>query len=283
MSATLLEPPPARPRASKNQAPVPSGPAGAPPGQRRGHRVIWFALAISAVVHLLVLLLIRFEAPRAPQSVPIRAVTTRPIGMEVINIAPVPELAEPATVEPERAPVRELEQPRDEPVRERAVAPEAPERRDPLPTVGERISPRLGDPRLFAEPSPSLPATVDREALARERLLAKIGAYNDSSAADAEAARKATDWTVKDGNGGRWGVSPGKIHLGGLTLPLPVNLAPPPGRREELAERNRRWGEIEGQRAREEGRATFDERVKAIRERNDAKRDSTRKSGSGGD
>jgi hypothetical protein len=244
--------------------------------------VLPLALAVSAAFHLLILLLLRFEGPEGTPPAPVRAAIPRPVGMQVINVVPVPEAAEPAVTEPVPTPVRERVVPREDRRPERAIAPDAPDRRDPLPSVTERISPRLGDPRLFAEPSPSLPATVDREALARERLLARIGAYNDSAAADAEAARKATDWTVKDGKGGRWGVSPGKIHLGGLTLPLPVNLAPPPGRREELAERNRRWGEIEGQRAREEGRATFDERVKAIRERNDAKRDSTRKSGSGG-
>lgn len=280
VSTTLLEPPPSRPRPS---APRPSPGVRAKPRPRvREERVIFVALALSVLVHLLLFVTLRFETE--PGGLPASPAASVPelTGMRVIEIIPVPDALAPEAEAPE--PLRERVTPRV--VRTPASgAPVAPPtstpRRDPAPTVAERITPRMGDARLFEEPGRAMPAPTDPEALARERFLARIGEYNDSAAAASEAARRATDWTVKDGDGNRWGISPGKIHLGGLTLPLPVGFAPPPGRREELAERNRRFGDIQDQRARETGRATFDERVKAMRERADAKRDSTRRSGSG--
>jgi hypothetical protein len=282
MSATLLEPPPPRQRPSKNPSSEPAARPARPHSQGRVRQPLPLALALSAIVHVLALLLIRFEGQEA--AVPFRSptVTSRPVGIEVVNIRPVAETTVPAAREPERVtlPARPQEEP---PVRPAPAAEaEEPPTADRVPTITERISPRMGDPRLFAPPERPLPALVDREATARERLLARIGAYNDSAAAAAAAAESATDWTLKGANGERWGFSPKGIHLGSFTLPIPLNFAPPPGRREELAERNRRWGEIEGQRVRETGRATFDERVRSIRERNDAKRDSTRTRGSGG-
>jgi hypothetical protein len=101
-------------------------------------------------------------------------------------------------------------------------------------------------------------------------------------AAEAARAAGALDWTVKDRNGGRWGVSPGAIHLGGITLPLPIQFSPPPGRRDEMVERSRRWSEGEAQRALFDVQASFEDRVRAVRERADAQRDSARRSGGGG-
>ena len=106
-----------------------------------------------------------------------------------------------------------------------------------------------------------------------------MGAYNDSVSDDAAARERATDWTVTDEAGGRWGVSPGKVHLGGITLPMPVNLSPPPGRREEVAARTRGWSETQAQAARAAADDNFQDRVKAIRERRQAQRDSARTDG----
>lgn len=244
--------------------------------------MLGIALAISILFHIVLFALLRFEAatggaPAAPVARP------EPTGMEVVNIVPVPEDQLPEAEEPAQ-PVREDAAPRVVRTPQGAATVVAPpaDSRDPARTVAERIAPRVGDARLFAEPGPEMPEPTDYEALARERLLARIDGYNATEAAAAEAARKATDWTVKGENGEKWGVSPGKIHLGGLTLPLPFGFAPPPGRREEFAERNRRFGEIEDQRNRETGRATVEERVKAMRERADAKRDSARAGRSGG-
>jgi hypothetical protein len=66
------------------------------------------------------------------------------------------------------------------------------------------------------------------------------------------------------------------VHLGSITIPSPVQFAPPPGRREEYATRMRQWSEAQDQAARAQVRGSFDDRVKAIRERKDAERDSVR-------
>jgi hypothetical protein len=242
------------------------------------------ALAVSALLHLLFFVVLRFEAtiPRPPAS-GAPAVVSEPEGLRIVEIVPVPDeaLPEVEAPEPEEEPIvpRAVRPPAGAPT---VVQPPAGERRDPAATVAERVSPRMGDARLFEEHDPLIPLVVDREALAIARLYALMEAYNDSTGAAAEAAARALDWTVQDGNGGRWGISPGRIHLGGISLPLPISFAPPPGRRDAIAARNRTFGEIAGQRARAEGNASFEERVKAIRERMDAQRDSARRSGTGG-
>jgi hypothetical protein len=108
--------------------------------------------------------------------------------------------------------------------------------------------------------------------MVRARVAAQLGAYNDSIAAQAAASARATDWTVTDAEGGRWGVSPGKIHLGSLTLPLPFTFSAPPERREEVAGRLANWTAIQQQATIVEGREIVKERNKAIEQRKAAER-----------
>jgi hypothetical protein len=151
-----------------------------------------------------------------------------------------------------------------------------------VPPIGERIRTRDIDPRLWSEPERALPPVPTDAELARGRLYARLGAYNDSMLIAAEAAARATDWTATDANGDRWGVSPGKLHLGPITLPLPVSFSPPPGRRDEIAGRVRTWNETEYQVGRAVVRDDFTSQVRAIRARKDAERDSTRRARGGG-
>lgn len=132
-------------------------------------------------------------------------------------------------------------------------------------SVGERLRPKEYDRRLFDPTmSPVDPTATDHDR-AMARIQGKIDAINDSASALADAARRATDWTIKDKNGGRWGITPGQIHLGSLTLPLPITFQSP--RREEFQKSQQEWSEIQQQADRASARRTFDERVKAIRER----------------
>lgn len=143
------------------------------------------------------------------------------------------------------------------------------------------LRPRIGDPRLWERPAPpplAEPSDIER---ARARIAQRLGEWNDSVAAGAAEAARATDWTVTDKNGGRWGVSPGKIHLGDLTLPLPFGFSAPPHQREAAAERARRDKEIADQGARSQADENLEERAKAIRERKDREREEKKKSGSG--
>jgi hypothetical protein len=142
----------------------------------------------------------------------------------------------------------------------------------------DRVRPRATDPRLWG-PIPEPPSEgrrVDAFTSALAPLYAQFDAYNDSTRAAAEAAAKATDWTATDASGGRWGISPEGIHLGKVTLPIPIGFSAPPGRRDELSGRINGWSAIRRQQGEAEVRESFEDRVKAIRERNAAKRDSSR-------
>jgi hypothetical protein len=137
-------------------------------------------------------------------------------------------------------------------------------------TLLDRLATPRADPRLLAPTDPSSMLTGPEAA--RARLANRIRELNDSIAAEMLAAERATDWTVKDKDGKRWGVSPGKLHLGDITLPLPLAFATPPGRRDEVNSRLRNWSEIEAQSTREQIRDDFSERVKEIRKRKDRER-----------
>jgi multidrug efflux pump subunit AcrB len=116
-----------------------------------------------------------------------------------------------------------------------------------------------------------LPAVTEEERL-RERVYATLQALADSAMAADEAARRAMDWTITDSQGRKWGVSPGAIHIAGITLPLPLMFTTPAGRRDEVNSLQRQWAEIQQQAELGLVRATVQERAAAIRERNDRER-----------
>jgi hypothetical protein len=130
-------------------------------------------------------------------------------------------------------------------------------------------------PREFIELTPE-----ELHARYMAQLEARIRAWNDSVAGNAERARRATDWTVRDGSGGRWGVSPEGIHLGGVTLP-PVTFptgGSDPDHRARAEERERTRREIDRQEADTERRRAQQEAARQTRERRDAERQRERES-----
>ncbi|HSH45951.1 MAG TPA: hypothetical protein VK966_08850, partial [Longimicrobiales bacterium] len=134
-------------------------------------------------------------------------------------------------------------------------------------TAAERLAPRLVDPRLWRPVIlPRTPTFADVQA----RIAEAVGMLSDSALAETERAMAATDWTVEDDDGGRWGISPGKLHLGKLTLPLPI--AFPPAMTPEDIASEREWYDIQAQAQRAELLESFEERVKAIRERRERER-----------
>ena len=46
-----------------------------------------------------------------------------------------------------------------------------------------------------------------------------------------------TDWTYTDEEGRRWGVSPEGLHLGDVTIPIPLYFGASPGKRLEMEQR----------------------------------------------
>jgi hypothetical protein len=109
-------------------------------------------------------------------------------------------------------------------------------------------------------------------------LAMRIEAMADSAATLEEAARRATDWTYTDSEGKRWGVSPGMVHLGDITIPMPFGFSAPPGSREAISGRIWEWDMINRGASRAANMATLKEADEAIRRRREAERkpDTTR-------
>jgi hypothetical protein len=137
-------------------------------------------------------------------------------------------------------------------------------------SLSTRLLPGRIDPRITSATAFPPPEKTGAEAV-RARISDRLSVWNDSMYAEAEAERRATDWTVRDKNGGRWGVAPDGIYLGKVKLPQ-VAFSPAPGKRDEVNNRKRDFNEIEQQVMREESRSSFKERVQAIRQRKERER-----------
>ena len=249
------------------------------PAVRRNRRndgvVLGPAILVSALIHLVVLFGLSFRTqvePRMPSTPVSRIVQVTP-AMQAFDIVEVSGDVAPIEVQVmERAPLRTQPVRSTAPVAAEAAAVEteiglAPEREDPR-SVRDRLRYHLNTPQLWRPPSEEIAAEPTPQEIVQRRIAAQLGEYNDSVAAEAAAAERAMDWTVKDADGGRWGVSPGAIHLGSITIPVgDSHFAVAPGRREEFAGRVRTWNELQDQAVREEAKGEFKDRVKAIEER----------------
>ncbi len=264
------------------------------PQPREPRWITPLALLLAAAVHLLFILIFRVPAPGAThgteQFFVVLPNPTTDQGERMVEPA-APSAAGQAApaVTPLREPARiptEIPKPSVAQPGIRVTAP------TPVATAGEgagkgnggkgaqtsvadRLLPRATDARIWG-PVIATGEAPDPVKAALAPLYGQIAAFNDSLRLAGDAAARATDWTVKDGNGGRWGVSPGEIHLGKVTLPLPFGFSTPPGRRDELSGRLSTWNAIQRQAGQVEASESFKERAKAIRDRKAAERDSTK-------
>lgn len=247
------------------------------PGGRRhlDRRVLLISFTISFVVHGAVIVLypvvMRSLRP-ALELVPWPGEEVRPSGTEIVILLERPAGEEAPVSEPRPERRREPERPPSTMPRPAGPAlPEAEVARKPAPTAADVLRPTLRDPRLWRPTDEAILSLTPEERM-RIRLYVKLEALNDSLAAEADAAARATDWTVADADGNRWGVSPGQLHLGKITLPLPVGFVAAPGKREEAEQRLRDFSEIERAAASAHVQEVWKERAKAIRERKDRER-----------
>ena len=246
-------------------------------GSRRpgvSHRqALRVGLAVSVAVHVIGLALYPTVGKldvRSGPSVVLPASVRAIDGMTVIEVVEVD-----ATDDPERpADPQEVR-----PVEGPAVRPGAPDVGDrpgdvliaPGPTAAERLRPRLLDGRVWAPLDPELNALTP-EQIQELELAGRIAEWNDSLQAELDAQARGTDWTKTDAQGRKWGVSPGKLHLGDITLPLPFGFAGPVGRRDETRRAAWEWDEIQRGAATGELRDSWKDRAQAIRERRDRER-----------
>jgi hypothetical protein len=242
---------------------------------RRADRgVLVLALLLSALLHVLAFAVLSFRIPTEPRVsiAPSRIVNVVP-AMQVYDIVEV--ASDVPTIE---VLIVEREMLRPQPVRvtppsgaEAAAADDVAAAPEPVDStsVRDRLRYRLNAPQVWRPPSAEI--VVDEPSpkdIVAQRIASQLGEFNDSVAAEAAAAERALDWTTKDADGNRWGVSPGAIHLGGITIPIGnTAFAVAAGRREEFAGRVRTWNEIQDQAVREEAKGEFKDRVKAIEER----------------
>jgi hypothetical protein len=255
---------------SISPTPPPPGSKGRSTVERRARerRVLRRGLALSFLLHLLVIAVVGrwLTGPAGtPWSRPDPPAVTVVEGMRVIELAEVAD-AEPV-VEP-TVPLPTPVPPRVAPTTpaqgEEAVVEAAPQAR--RPTAAERLAPRVVDPRLW-RPMVLLPREPTLEDV-QARIAAATEMLSDSALAEAERALRARDWTVEDARGGRWGISPGQLHLGNITLPLPLFF--PVDMQAEAQQAL--WFELENQLDRAMILESFDTRVRAIRERRERER-----------
>ena len=232
---------------------------------RRYRLAVYAGVILSVVVHVLIIvlspLMVRYVGPLDLYP-PARPVHVQPEGMQALDI----RITETPRIEP--APVRE---PVPEPEEPPPVVVEG--EAEPLLSAAERLRPRIGDWRLWiiVPLAPRRDLTPEeRVARLEERLYAMLEAYDDSMAAAAIRQAEAMDWTVGE-EGNKWGVSPGQIHLGPITLPLPFYVGPT----RETEGMLREYDAIQRQAGQADIDDTFEARVKAIREREKARRDTT--------
>jgi hypothetical protein len=147
------------------------------------------------------------------------------------------------------------------------------------PELGEAYAeslrvPETGDPRIWRFVDPTRGELSEAE-LYQLALAYRLSVWYDSLGAAEEAQRRALDWTFTDDSGGKWGVSPGQIHLGTLTLPLPELFALPSTQRETIGRRVAEWEEINRAARTYEVWESWKDRAQAIRERRDTERADT--------
>jgi hypothetical protein len=137
------------------------------------------------------------------------------------------------------------------------------------------LGPELGDPRLVVRPTAVPEGPVEDVDRYRRHFEGRIQALNDSLAGEAERRRRATDWTITDRSGRKWGINERGPVVGGRNVPIPV--PSPPRRSRELEDEARREraqrAEIDRQAETIERDRYLRERGKAIREREDRERE----------
>jgi len=246
-------------------------------------------LAISAVLHLLAISLYPSFFSGIPEADRAFGDFNRPeelTGTELVNLRELPTDPDPdSPTDPDEEPeVEPLDAPsvRLPPGLDRSREADAPEEGRPGLTAAERLRPR-GEVLRFWAPIDEDVTAPTQEQILRLRFAARLEALNDSAAAAAAEAAEAMDWTYTDDDGNKWGISPGQLHLGGITLPLPA-FGTAPGQSERARDRLWAWDEINRGEAAGIMRQSWRERDKAIRERMNAERkpDTTRTGGGGG-
>lgn len=267
-------------------------------GLGRERRALVWGVGISIAVHLILValypvILDRIDPGPSMVELPDRD-RTEP-SMEVVLLL---ETEPPDETEPEEeAPAPELppdpepaEEPAPDPEAVPAPAPAEEGAPDPSPEelgeeeeelrrhIAERLQPQTPDPRLWAFGDAEYMELSDEER-AQLMIYGMLQDWNDSVAVAAALSERATDWTYTDDDGRRWGLSPGRIHLGDFSVPLPFTFDTPPGIRDRVNRDCWIAEDIARGAASQAIRQTWAERAREIRRRMDEERERERSGG----
>ena len=269
-------------------------------GRMREKRAIRWGLAISVVVHLVAIALYPVLIPDPTPETASAPETTPDDLLPAFEIVTLRETDEPAAEPPEPdPPILELEEleeeelvlpevepptlPAPEPTVDEVVdeaIPDPEEDEVDRRTIAERLRPGPADPRLWSYLLPETGGLSDAE---RANLLLEgmLESFNDSVAVAAALRGQMEDWTYTDDEGRRWGLSPGRLHLGEFSIPLPIYFDVPPGLANDFGRRDWEIADILRGSSSSEIRSTWSQRAREIRERMDAERERSRQGGGG--
>jgi hypothetical protein len=241
--------------------------------------VLAWSLAVSVVVHLILLLLSPLliqvgtppgELASAGEEIPGRFGLEMivPIVSETAPDQPVPQVDEPDPLVPAPTQTQPTQAPAPPGAQPGPAAPvdEAPPGSG---TIQDALRPGFRDSRLYVTPRrfPELERSDHERYM--DHLQARIDAINDSMSVAASRERRTADWTITDGDGNRWGLTPEGLHLGGFTVPsslLPLPRATGDNQSLEAdRERQRQREEIRRQEEAAERRRVQEERIDATR------------------
>ena len=236
-------------------------------------RVWWVCFAVSVVIHFLAVAIYPFFGNTVNVdaiSFAFPNVSGRTQGIQVLRLV---EVADPVASERPDDPeeIDDLDDPEPPMTPVPIEGTPDPELIPPPLSGAELLRPNLSNPILWeALTSGFLEITLEQ----REQLLiaSALARWNDSAATSLAAEAAAMDWTYTDDDGKRWGVSPGQIHLGDITLPLPFGFGTAVGKRDEVNDLLWQWDELYRQGVRAEVTETWRDRAEAIRMRRDRER-----------
>ncbi len=248
---------------------------GEPRDQDRAHRrALAVGIGISAALHIVAILvysvvITQWVPPATALGVDSESRTSS--DMRVVQLVEIelPDL----TVEPPEEP--------DEPAEVRLEIPEVgPPALDPVELeeppgrrrAAEVLRVRSSDTRLWREALPEAFALTEAERM-QLQLAGRLEEWTDSVAMAVAAEYALTDWTTTDDQGRRWGVSPGQLHLGGITLPLPFYFGGNSLQRDQATRRAWEDQTILNGANTQDIRGSWSDRAEAIRRRRDRDRD----------
>jgi hypothetical protein len=248
---------------------------GVPKEHVRAHkRALTVGIAASAALHIVVIVLYSVVMTQWSPRETVLAVDSPSRVSSDMRIVRVVEIAPPdLTAEPPE----ELPEPEEILLELPDVGLPGPDRVElGEPPGGRRAADvlrvRSSDMRLWREAMPEAFELTEAEFM-QLQLAGRLEEWSDSVAIALAAENALTDWTTTDSQGRRWGISPGQLHLGDITLPLPFYFSGNSIQREQAARRAWEDQDILNGTNNQALRSSWRERAEAIRRRQDRNRE----------